>query len=283
MSTKRHYWSKMNHSEARAVTEIMTDEEAGRWLRGWLAGALGEDGQAEGKPMEWKMGFSAGKASFQDAQEFSRKQSERVSKRYAESTAVDSGSDFDTEATVESSGIPELPITNKQTNKQDKNKEHRPPSREEWNARVDKPQPSEIEGLDVIWEHSKSIPRMIQESSKGEAEADTEKEGKRNVPRQAAFTPPSEQEWVEYCTRTWSDWHPVCAGEAWAYYEGVGWVVGKKPCRDWKATARTAHGNARQWGKLQPQNQQWTPQAVTPIVCRPGELDGIDIASIGRL
>ena len=136
MSAKRHYWSKMNHSEARAVTEIMTDEEAGRWLRGWLAGALGEDGQVDVKPMEWKMGFSAGKASFQDAQEFSRKQSERVSKRYTESTAVDSGSDFDTEATVEPSGIPELPITNKQTNKQDKNKEHRPPSREEWNARA---------------------------------------------------------------------------------------------------------------------------------------------------
>ena len=101
--------------------------------------------------------------------------------------------------------------------------------------------------------------------------------------RRAGFAPPSEQEWVEYCAATWSDWHPVCAGEAWAYYQGVGWVVGRKPCRDWKATARTAHGNARQWGKLQPQNQQWAPQQPQSIVCRPGELDGIDIASIGRL
>lgn len=227
MSAKRHYWSKMNHSEARSVTEIMTDEEAGRWLRGWLAGALGEDAQADGMPMEWKMGFSAGKTSFQDAQEFSRKQAERVSKRYTEATAVGSGSDFGTETTVEPSGIPELPITNKQTNKQDKNKEQQA--------------------------------------------------------RRAAFAPPSEQEWVEYCAATWSDWHPVCAGEAWAYYQGVGWVVGRKPCRDWKATARTAHGNARQWGKLQPQTQQWAPQQPQNIVCRPGELDGIDRDSIGRL
>lgn len=149
--------------------------------------------------------------------------------------------------------------------------------------RIDKPQLSEIEGLEVIWEHSKSIPRMIQEPSKGEAEADTEKEGKRNVPRQAAFTPPSEQEWVEYCTRTWSDWHPVCAGESWAYYQGVGWIVGRKICKDWKSTARTAHGNARQWGKLQPQRQAWVPPVPPPITCKPGELDGISKEATDRL
>ena len=110
-----------------------------------------------------------------------------------------------------------------------------------------------------------------------------EKEGKRNVPRQAAFTPPSEQEWVEYCTRTWSDWHPVCAGEAWAYYQGVGWIVGRKTCKDWKSTARTAHGNARQWGKLQPQRQAWAPPVPPPITCKPGELDGISKEATDRL
>lgn len=115
-------------------------------------------------------------------------------------------------------------------------------------------------------------------------EQETKEQGtKEQQARRAGFTPPSEQEWVEYCTTTWSDWHPVCAGEAWAYYQGVGWVVGRKPCRDWKATARTAHGNARQWGKLQPQTQQWAPQQPQNIVCRPGELDGIDRDSIGRL
>jgi len=106
---------------------------------------------------------------------------------------------------------------------------------------------------------------------------------KPNRERQAAFTPPSEQEWVEYCTRTWSDWHPVCAGESWAYYQGVGWIVGRKVCKDWKATARTAHGNARQWGKLQPQRQAWAPPAPAPITCNPGDLDGISMEAINRL
>lgn len=110
-----------------------------------------------------------------------------------------------------------------------------------------------------------------------------EQQEQRTAPRQAAFAPPSEQEWVEYCTRTWSDWHPVCAGESWAYYQGVGWIVGRKVCKDWKATARTAHGNARQWGKLQPQRQAWTPPAPAPITCNPGDLDGIPMEAINRL
>lgn len=124
------------------------------------------------------------------------------------------------------------------------------------------------------------ISAETEEERKGKEE---EKEGKRNVPRQAAFTPPSEQEWVEYCTRTWSDWHPVCAGESWAYYQGVGWIVGRKICKDWKSTARTAHGNARQWGKLQPQRQAWVPPVPPPITCKPGDLDGISKESTDRL
>lgn len=78
--------------------------------------------------------------------------------------------------------------------------------------------------------------------------------GKRE--RAPRFVPPTEQEWVEYCTTTWNDWHQICAAEFWAYYQGIGWKMRAGPVRDWKATARTAHGNARQWGKLQPQTQQ---------------------------
>ena len=126
MSGKRNYWSKMDHSEARNATALMRDDEAGRWLRGWLAGAAGEDA-ADSAPMEWRMGFSAGKASLQDAEAFSRKQSERVSARYTKATAVDPVEEKlpdDTEATSEYHlGLPELPI-NKQTNKQT-NKEQR--------------------------------------------------------------------------------------------------------------------------------------------------------------
>lgn len=68
--------------------------------------------------------------------------------------------------------------------------------------------------------------------------------------KQAKNAKPTEQEWVEYCAATWTDWQRERAAESWAYYEGKGWLVGKSPCKDWKAVARTAHGNARDWGKL---------------------------------
>jgi hypothetical protein len=70
--------------------------------------------------------------------------------------------------------------------------------------------------------------------------------------RSARAVAPTEPEWVAYCSETWPDWHPECAAESWAYYKSKGWKIGTVPCRDWKAVARTAHGNARNWGKLQP-------------------------------
>lgn len=119
MSSKR-YWSKMNHAEARNAIELMSDAEAGRWLRGWLSGAFGEE-STDGAPMEWRMGFSAGKDSLRDAEEFSKKQAERVSARYTKATTVDPVEEKlpeDTGSTAEFQRIPlDLPIT-EQTNKQ---------------------------------------------------------------------------------------------------------------------------------------------------------------------
>lgn len=71
-------------------------------------------------------------------------------------------------------------------------------------------------------------------------------------PKGKRFIPPTEEEWVAYCGETWADWHPECSAEAWAYYESKGWKIGTAPCKEWKAAARTSHGNARSWGKLQP-------------------------------
>lgn len=71
-------------------------------------------------------------------------------------------------------------------------------------------------------------------------------------PKGKRFVPPTEAEWVAYCGETWADWHPECSAESWAYYESKGWKIGSATCKDWKAAARTAHGNARAWGKLQP-------------------------------
>ena len=73
-----------------------------------------------------------------------------------------------------------------------------------------------------------------------------------NPPRGKRFVPPTEAEWVSYCGETWKDWNPECSAEAWAYYESKGWKIGSSTCKDWRAAARTAHGNARTWGKLQP-------------------------------
>lgn len=71
-------------------------------------------------------------------------------------------------------------------------------------------------------------------------------------PKGKRFVPPTESEWVTYCGEAWKDWHPECSAEAWAYYESKGWKIGSSTCKDWRAAARTAHGNARTWGKLQP-------------------------------
>ena len=124
MSEKRQYWSKMNHAEVKAAAEMMSDEELGRWLRGWVHGATGSEDAVECERMEFRLGLSVGKVSHQDAEEFSRKQSERVSKRYTVATAVDSVEEKlpdTTEATGEYHlGLPDLPI-NKQTNKQTNN------------------------------------------------------------------------------------------------------------------------------------------------------------------
>lgn len=80
-----------------------------------------------------------------------------------------------------------------------------------------------------------------------------------NPPRGKRFVPPTESEWVSYCGETWKDWHPECSAEAWAYYESKGWKIGSAPCKDWKAAARTSHGKAREWQRLQPIAGTTTP------------------------
>lgn len=87
----------------------------------------------------------------------------------------------------------------------------------------------------------------------------TNNESPLDPPKGKRFVPPTEPEWVAYCEQTWADWHQECAADAWAYYESKGWKIGSATCKDWKAAARTAHGNARAWGKLQPVAGATTP------------------------
>lgn len=100
-------------------------------------------------------------------------------------------------------------------------------------------------------------------------------------PSAPMFVPPTEQEWVAYCTATWPDWHPTCAAEGWAYYQSVGWKMRAGPIRDWKAAAKTQHGNAVSWGKLKPM-----PGGSPNFGRRPGPATGraaVDQALINQL
>lgn len=127
--------------------------------------------------------------------------------------------------------------------------------------RIDRPQPSKIAGLEVVWsefdECSTNVRRVLDDGREREGKGSgMEKEveqgkgkGKAASPR---FVPPTEDEWVAYCTETWPEWHPTSAGNSYAHYQGAGWKTKAGPVKDWKATARTAHGKAVEWGTLQP-------------------------------
>jgi hypothetical protein len=60
--------------------------------------------------------------------------------------------------------------------------------------------------------------------------------------RMGAFVPPTEQEWVDYCTKTWPDWHQTCAAESWAYYESVKWRMRSGPIQPRPRTGTPANG-----------------------------------------
>lgn len=123
---KRTYWTKLNHDDARLAIDMMDDAEIGRWFRGFLAGSSGKEYDAEKAsawPVEMRSGFSSGRESFADAERFSQKQRDRVSKRYQQptetlpdATTVTSGSENATET---------LPTNNQQPTT---NNEQHPPA-----------------------------------------------------------------------------------------------------------------------------------------------------------
>jgi hypothetical protein len=130
--------------------------------------------------------------------------------------------------------------------------------------RIDKPQPSKIAGLEIIWEEfqedSKNVPGVLPVGMEWNGVGmEVEKEGSRitrevGKPRRTKFASPTLDEWQAYCAATWTDWHPSRTQESWEYYETEAkWTQGKqrKPVKDWKACASTAHRNAKEWGRLQ--------------------------------
>ena len=136
--------------------------------------------------------------------------------------------------------------------------------------KIDKPQPSKIAASGVEWgefdEHSTNAPRTLDEQSSTEGKGmEKEWNGREDIRGSKTRTKakyPDEAEWVSYCLETWGDWHVDCIKESHAYYESVGWRTKAGAIKDWKATARTAHGNAGQWGKLQPRAAECTPPTL---------------------
>ena len=164
--------------------------------------------------------------------------------------------------------------------------------------RVEKPQKSKISPLEIVWsenswslpgmfpECSRNVPGVFLESSRWEVEKEREveregikekekeksedqsfalvqdqpKEDHPSKPKQPrkVFTPPTEQEWNDYCRETWQEW-TGCA-DSWSYYQSVGWMAGKAKISDWKAAARTSHTRSASWGSGNRRQQQSYPQ-----------------------
>lgn len=193
-----------------------TDAERLLVFQGFLAGCNGAEA-LEDDPPAFRRGWDLGSESHEEAKRYHQAQSER-GRASAAKRLERTGS-----------AQPQKPTADRA--------ETEPPIEPPFEPRFEPP-----------LEPNLNPQSSIQETTTDKQRPPTPQGGERS----AKMIPPTEQEWVAYCTDTWPDWHPTCAAESWAYYKSKGWKIGSAPCRDWKAAAKTAHGNARNWGKLQP-------------------------------
>lgn len=235
----RIFFVQLNLDEMSAQLDILdSTHERGEWLEGFRAGTRGS--QTRETWSEAKMlGHAFGLGCLTEAEEFQRKKSEIQSargKKSAEARRARTGSAQPTKPTA-----PEPPF--------EPDSNHG--SNHGSNAVRTGLEPQRTSNIEQPQENIEQLPP-------------TPQGGKRaSTPR---FVPPTEEEWVAYCTATWPDWHPTCAAEGWAYYESKGWKIGTSPCKDWKAAAKTSHGKAREWGTLQPQPSRFG--RPTPVQTR---------------
>lgn len=221
MAEQRTFFVSVNLDDLSDEMDALdSTEERGLWLEGFKVGSRGH-GDREGWHQAKARGYAFGHVCWEKAEEFRAKKAEAgqasaEKRRQKHGTAQPQRDRTDSE---QCSG--DVPNTARTEGRTDSELIHNPQStiQETTNENQDPPKP----------------PRG---------------------PKQSRDIPPTEEEWVTYCTTTWPDWHPICAAESWAYYQAKGWKIGNAPCRDWKAVARNAHGNARDWGKLQPNQGQ---------------------------
>lgn len=212
--TERTFFIRLNLDDMAAeVVGLESSEERGQWLDGFLVGSRGKDAR-EGWPEPKQDGHRFGLSCHHEAESFREKKA-AAGEASANARMVRYGS-----AQPNTARTPLEQCSNTARTSAEQTPNH-PTSNIQ--------QPTTI----------------IQKRS-------TSNESPLDPPRGKRFAPPTEAEWVAYCGETWADWHQECAADAWAYYESKGWKIGSAPCKDWKAAARTAHGNAKAWGKLQP-------------------------------
>ena len=115
----------------------------------------------------------------------------------------------------------------------------------------------------MIWDNSKSTPRMIQEPSKGKRKRIRKRKG--SVMLRGKPLSPSIGTGVGQVLH--QDMERLAPGVRWGV---MGLLPGRRldswprVCKDWKATARTAHGNARQWGSCSRRDRRGRLQLQCP-------------------
>ena len=220
MMEKKIFFVKMNLDLlGDALTILETDAERSDWILGFRVGAIDgpmKESWSEAKKSGWAFGFSA----YEEAVVASKK--------------IKKAAFASVEARKEKYGSAQ-------------------PYRAVLEQCSSDAQAALVTEVEQCFEHSPSYLSAINhQPSTINEEQETNNKGGKPPARSARFIPPEESEWLEYCQKTWDDWHPSSIQGSWNYYESVGWMAGKSKIKDWRATARNAHNTAKQYGKLQP-------------------------------
>ena len=137
----RHFWTKMIHEEAREGIQLLNDEEAGRWFRGWIIGASGAHDQEkiDRFPKEMREGYESGRRSHFEGQKRSEDQRAKATARWEKEqggcrndAAAYPAGDAGAYAEPYAENMPATATVT--TTKREKKEAPSAPSRSEWDA-----------------------------------------------------------------------------------------------------------------------------------------------------
>lgn len=137
----------MIHEEAREGIQLLNDEEAGRWFRGWIIGASGAHDQEkiDRFPKEMREGYESGRRSHFEGQKRSEDQRAKAVARWekeqggcrsdaAAYPAGDAGAYAELYAEHDAESMPVTATVTTTTTKREKKEAPSAPSRSEWDA-----------------------------------------------------------------------------------------------------------------------------------------------------